>query len=215
MTGIRDGIRSEVWYLSSYTGYDGDYRYANVGGTPDSAIWTASLPCSGSWKIYAWVRKGSNRTTSAKYKVKGISRDTFFYLNQYSTSSDTGWFYLGEVCTDTFLVTLYDQAPDGSVVIADGIKFQWSSSTCYTNISEDEKRENLDIRFERGRIVVFVPKKAHLRLSVYSADGRRVFDKVFMDAVGLIKQPFEGKGIYFVVAEFEGVKKVKKIVLKP
>jgi len=63
--------------------------------------------------------------------------------------------------------------------------------------------------------VVFVPKKAHLRLSVYSADGRRVFDKVFMDAVGLIKQPFEGKGIYFVVAEFEGVKKVKKIVLKP
>ncbi len=58
------------------------------------------------------LRKGSNRTTRAMYRVRMIGRDTILYLNQYSSSpSDTGWFYLGEVCTDNF------QAPDGSVVI--------------------------------------------------------------------------------------------------
>ena len=204
------------WYLGSYTGYNGDYRYANVGGIPDSAIWTSSLPCSGSWKIYAWVRKGSNRTTRAMYRVRMIGRDTILYLNQYSSSlSDTGWFYLGEVCTDTFLVTLYDQAPDGSVVIADGIKFQWSSSACYTGTSEEEKRENLDVRFEGGRILVLVPKRGDLRLSVYSSDGRRVLDKFYKDAVGYVEQPFEGKGVYFVVVDFDWVRKVKKVMLKP
>jgi hypothetical protein len=204
------------WYLSSYTGYNGDYRYAMVGGTPDSAIWTSSLPCPGSWKIYAWVRKGSNRTTRAMYRVRMIGRDTILYLNQYSSSlSDTGWFYLGEVCTDTFLVTLYDQAPDGSVVIADGIKFQWSSSACYTATSEEEKRENLDVRFEGGRILVLVPKRGDLRLSVYSSDGRRVLDKFYKDAVGYVEQTFEGKGVYFIVVEFDGVRKVKKVMLKP
>jgi len=204
------------WYLGSYTGYNGDYRYAMIGGTPDSAIWTSSLPCSGSWKIYAWVRKGSNRTTRAMYRVRMIGRDTILYLNQYSSSlSDTGWFYLGEVCTDTFLVTLYDQAPDGSVVIADGIKFQWSSSACYTGTSEEEKRENLDVRFEGGRILVLVPKRGDLRLSVYSSDGRRVLDKFYKDAVGYVEQPFEGKGVYFVVVDFDWVRKVKKVMLKP
>jgi hypothetical protein len=204
------------WYLSSYPGYNGDYRYANVGGTPDSAIWTSSLPCSGSWKIYAWVRKGSNRTTRAMYRVRMIGGDTLLYLNQYSSSSsDTGWFYLGEVCTDTFLVTLYDQAPDGSVVIADGIKFQWNSSACYTGTSEEEKRENLDVRFEGGRILVLVPKRGDLRLSVYSSDGRKVLDKFYKDAVGYVEQTFEGKGVYFVVVEFDGVRKVKKVMLKP
>jgi hypothetical protein len=101
------------------------------------------------------------------YRVRMIGGDTILYLNQYSSSS-----------SDTF------QAPDGSVVIADGIKFQWSSSACYTGTSEEEKRENLDVRFEGGRI------------SVYSSDGRRVLDKFYKDAVGYVEQTFEGKGVY-------------------
>jgi hypothetical protein len=138
------------------------------------------------------------------YRVRMIGRDTLLYLNQYSSS-------LSDICTDTFLVTLYDQAPDGSVVIADGIKFQWSSSACYTGTSEEEKRENLDVRFEGGRILVLVPKRGDLRLSVYSSDGRRVYK----DAVGYVEQTFEGKGVYFVVVDVDRVRKVKKVMLKP
>ncbi len=185
------------WYLSSYTGYDGDCRYANVGGTPDSAIWTSSLSCSGSWKIYAWVRKGTNRTTQAKYRVGTISGDTILYLNQYSI-------YLGEVCTDTFLVTLYDQAPD-----------EWNGSTCYTDLSEEDKKDMLELRIEEGKIVVMVPTKGNLRVSVYSTDGRKVLEKVFRDARGLVEQPLRIRGVYFVVVEFEGMRKVKKVMLKP
>jgi hypothetical protein len=72
----------------------------------------------------------------------------------------------------------------------------------------------LDVRFEGGRILVLVPKRGDLRLSVYSSDGRRVLDKFYKDAVGYVEQPFEGKGVYFVVVSFDGVRKVKKVILK-
>jgi hypothetical protein len=63
--------------------------------------------------------------------------------------------------------------------------------------------------------LVLVPKRGDLRLSVYSSDGRRVLDKFYKDAVGYVEQTFEGKGVYFVVVDFDGVRKVKKVMLKP
>ncbi|MEO0163064.1 MAG: N-acetylmuramoyl-L-alanine amidase [candidate division WOR-3 bacterium] len=201
------------WYLSSYSGYNGDYRYANVGGTPDSALWVSSLPCSGGWKVYAWVRKGTNRTTQAHYRIRTIHGDTSLYLNQYGSSSDTGWFYLGSVCADTFLVKLYDNAPDGSVVIADGIMFRRDTSiSCYTDVSESEVEENIDIRFERGYINVLVPTRTDLTLKVFSADGRALVKEEYKGVRGWVKYPFKHRGVFFVVVEWKYGYKVKKFI---
>ncbi len=193
-----------TWYLSSYPGYNGDYRYANVGGSPDSALWTAHLPCSGMWKVYAWVRKGSNRTTAAHYKIKTLYGDTSLYLNQYSASADTGWWYIGSVCADTFVVRLYDDSPDGSVVIADGIRFVKDSAGCYLDVSEDEYYENFIVRFNGEFIEILSPGRGDIYAEIYAVDGRRVGEYRFPNAVGLIKIKFEKRGVFFVKVKWRG-----------
>ncbi len=203
------------WYLSSYTGFNGDYRYADVGGTPDSAIWTASLPCSGGWKVFAWVRKGTNRTSSAHYRLNTIYGDTNLYLNQYSSSLDTGWFYLGSVCADTFLVKLYDDAPDGSVVIADGIMFKRDTTlTCVVDVSEEEIKENMNIKVVNSYINIIVPIRSDLLIEIFSPDGRLKEKKKFKNVIGSVSYKIKSKGVLFAVIRWKLGRIIYKILVR-
>jgi len=73
-----------TWTLSSYSGYNGDYRYAYVGGTPDSSVWFSDLGCFSGYVVYAWVRKGSNRSTSVHYRIYADDGVRDVYVSQYS-----------------------------------------------------------------------------------------------------------------------------------
>ncbi len=189
-----------TWTLSSYSGFNGDYRYADVGGSPDSSVWTAALGCYSGYRVYAWVRRGSNRSTSVHYRIYegGAWKDS--YISQYSSSSDTGWIFLDTVCTDTFAVVMYDDAPDGSVVIADAILYQRDTTlNCPVGYDEREERGEASLSYEDGVVVVKVPSPTPLTLKVYDPSGRLVMRRELGVSVGWVRVPLKlPAGVYFV-----------------
>ena len=201
------------WTLSSYSGYNGDYRYAYVGGTPDSSVWISDLGCFSGYRVYAWVRKGSNRSTQVHYRIYASDSVRDVYVSQYSETSDTGWIYLATVCADTLHVVMYDDAPDGDVVIADAVLYERDTtvSCVITSYDEDAREMEPVVSYEGGVLKVLLPHPSDLTLRVYSASGRRVLTRRLNGAVGLVRVPLSlPRGIYFV--EYGG--KVLRIVVR-
>ncbi len=204
------------WSLSSLPGYNGDYRYATIGSPADSAKWFAPLNCNGGYLVYAWVRKGTNRTTAAHYRIYADDGVHDVYINQYGNSNDTGWIFLDTVCTDTMHVMLYDNAPDGSVVIADAIKFEYDpgvycSPLGDTTLSVVEGKGDITISYENSEIVLKVPYVQDVTFGIYDVTGKRVYGKVFRSVVGWIRiRPPVGlkRGVYFITANGKAVKVV-------
>jgi len=190
-----------TWTLSSYSGYNGDYRYAYVGGTPDSSVWFSDLGCFSGYVVYAWVRKGSNRSTSVHYRIYADDGVRDVYVSQYSATSDTGWVLLDTVCADTLHVVMYDDAPDGSVVIADAILYQRDTTVNCSITSYDETAYNNDVNltYSDNTITVMVPYPQRVTLRVYSPSGRTVMSRDLGEVVGWVKVPMDlPDGVYFV-----------------
>lgn len=82
-------VETGSWTTSSLVGYEGGtYRYAPgvSGEATSSASWTATLPRSGVWRVYAAFARGANRTFGAPMTVTHAMGTTVVDVNQYGSS---------------------------------------------------------------------------------------------------------------------------------
>lgn len=114
------------WLSSSWASdrYGADYHYRDTGSVSDAAIWTANLPSSGTYDVYAWWTEGSNRATSAPYIVDDTSGSHVVGSDQ--TSNGGQWNYLGsyQLNAGSNTVRLSCWTSTGDVVIADAVKWE-------------------------------------------------------------------------------------------
>ncbi|NPA79634.1 MAG: hypothetical protein GXO29_01095 [Thermotogae bacterium] len=201
-----------TWTLSSYSGYNGDYRYATVGGTADSSVWYSPLGCYSGYKVWAWVRKGTNRSTSVHYRIYADVGPRDVYVSQYGESTDTGWIFLDSVCADTLHVVMYDDAPDGTVVIADAIMYELDTTISCPTTAKAERPEDVGgvvISYDDGYVLLKVPFVRDVRLEIFSVDGRSVLRRDLKGVVGWVKVPVRlSGGVYFVKVDDEVLKVV-------
>jgi uncharacterized lipoprotein YddW (UPF0748 family)/N-acetylmuramoyl-L-alanine amidase len=120
-----------VWVASSTsgTGYKGStYRFAvttNSGMATASATWTANIPTSGWYPVYAWYLAGTNRASDAHYEIEYPLGTHVALIDQ--TKHGSTWRYLGtfyfragEVARVRLLNT---SSTSGAAVIADAVRF--------------------------------------------------------------------------------------------
>lgn len=196
------------WILSSLKGYAGDYRY-NYTSNNDSVIYNPQITCPGGYELRAWIRKGSNRTTEAKYRIIRMNGDTTIYLNQFSNSlNDTGWITLGNFCLNSnSRVILYSSAPENSnsiVVISDAIEFKYNSNINCNPLFNNEVNNIYTIKLEKnGKIKLNLGSSREVNLEIYSIDGRKayVFNKFLNAGYNEIDIPLKS-GIY--ILKFDG-----------
>lgn len=117
------------WLLSSATGFDGGtyrYAYAASGAT---ATWTPTLTIAGTYNVYAYFVRGSNRTQSAPYRVLHAGGETTVNIDQRGAPDQ--YYLLAEVYLGSWSfhagtagsVTLLTSGSSG-VYIADAIRFE-------------------------------------------------------------------------------------------
>ncbi len=128
---------SGTWTDSAAAIYYGDagdtisYRFTNsttTGGAPATARYTPSIPATGFYPVYSWVRAGNNRSNDQLYRIThsgGVSEvrinhcrvgNGWVYLGTYHFERGTaGYLEISNHSTDTSAATL--------VVLADAIRF--------------------------------------------------------------------------------------------
>ncbi len=117
------------WYDEDYGAVADSqrYRFASTSATETAtAIYTPNIPQAGFYPVYTWVTPGSNRT-SQLYKINHTGGQ--FQIRVDHTKVGNGWVYLGTYhfntgsSTTEGSVVISNEAPAGSVVIADAIRF--------------------------------------------------------------------------------------------
>ncbi len=169
------------WPLSSYTGYAGDYRY-NYTSSNDSVVYNPQIGCPGGYDLRAWIRKGSNRTAQAKYKIVRMNGDTAVYLNQYSSNlNDTGWVSMGSFClNNNSRVILYSKTNENSsnvVVITDAIEFRYNQNLNCNIVSYDEFKDVYSMKLQSdGTIKLNLGSPRDVNIKIYSVNGRKIHE---------------------------------------
>lgn len=116
---------SSNWITSSYApGYYGtNYQYRSTEAVGDAATWTASLPSTGSYKVYARWTSGTNRSATAPYIISHAAGSTTVNANQQANNGT--WVLLGtynfNAGANTVKLSCWTTA--GYTVIADAVKF--------------------------------------------------------------------------------------------
>jgi RHS repeat-associated protein len=112
---------------------------APPGAAPNTATWSATIPSSGSYEVFARWTQHPNRASNAKYTVNHAGGSTQVIVNQMAGGGS--WSSLGTFSFDagTASISLTDQA-DG-YVIADAVMFlppgsSPNSATWTTNVAQ-------------------------------------------------------------------------------
>ncbi|MDB6024522.1 MAG: hypothetical protein JWM68_745, partial [Verrucomicrobiales bacterium] len=100
--------------------YGVDYRFHSTGTGSNTATWTANLPNTGTYNVYAWWSQGANRSAAAPYNINGGSA-----INKNQQANGGVWNLLGTFSLNAGnnTVSLSDNATTGFVVMADGVKW--------------------------------------------------------------------------------------------
>lgn len=117
---------STNWFPStSVPGYLGsNYHARATASVSDAAAWSATLPDSGSYEVYARWTTGGNRATAAPYIVYHTGGSTVVNINQQQNNGT--WVQLGVFNMNAGTATrvaLSCWTSSGSYVIADGVRF--------------------------------------------------------------------------------------------
>ncbi|MEO0291582.1 MAG: T9SS type A sorting domain-containing protein, partial [candidate division WOR-3 bacterium] len=81
-----------------------------------------------------------------------------------------------------------------------------------------ENKMQFDVKFptllKENSILLIVPEKGFVKICIYDISGRKRFDlkKVFDKGFHSVSIPELSKGIYFIKAEYNNEKKIKKIL---
>lgn len=104
--------------------YGSNYRYRSTQAVSDLAVWTANLPTSKTYNVYAWWSQGSNRSASAPYTVAHSSGSATVNRNQQINGGS--WQLLGSwfMNSGSNQVRLSCWTTAGYVVMADAIKWE-------------------------------------------------------------------------------------------
>lgn len=113
-----------TWGTSTSSGYYGtNSRYATVGGA-HTATWAPSVTDAGNYEVYAWWVAGTNRASSANFRISHAAGSTDVLVNQ--TASGSQWNLLGTYTlnagTAGNIKLLAASSSGNSVVSADAIK---------------------------------------------------------------------------------------------
>ncbi len=121
--------RSGSWFTgtSAPDKYGADYNFANVNNTNESAtaIWTPTLSQSTIYEVSVWYPEGTNRSTEASYTVVHKNGIETVKINQLNHGGQ--WVTLGTYpfeAGSSGYVFLTNYASDGSVMLADAVRFK-------------------------------------------------------------------------------------------
>ncbi len=114
-----------------YFGKAGDvpYRYAAFDNTESAtATYTPTIPATGYYPVYTWVRHGSDRGDQL-YRVRHTGGETQYRVPHYLVGN--GWVYLGEyyfnagsnALNGSVVISNLRSSTNGTYVIADAIRF--------------------------------------------------------------------------------------------
>jgi Fibronectin type III domain len=114
-----------------YFGSPGDvaYRFASLSDTETAtATYTPTIPVTGYYPVYTWVRHGSDRGDQL-YRIRSTGGETQLRIPHYLVGN--GWIYLGEYyfnagsnsAAGSVIISNLRGSTNGSVVIADAIRF--------------------------------------------------------------------------------------------
>lgn len=120
------------WHTSASPGYNNlTYRYS-TGGADATATWTANLPESGDYNVYAIFRQSTNRVTSARYDIHASDGTYTVYINQNGENTmverHLGLFHFN-AGNNSVTLDAKNSSPAGDAVIADAIRFRRSTVT--------------------------------------------------------------------------------------
>ncbi len=108
---------------------DVPYRFAAFAGTETAtATYRPTIPASGYYPVYSWVRHGDNRGDQL-YRIRHTGGETEIRLPHHRVGN--GWVYLGQyhfaagasAAAGSVMISNLRSTAHGSVVIADAIRF--------------------------------------------------------------------------------------------
>ncbi|MBN1900225.1 hypothetical protein JW926_02730, partial [Candidatus Sumerlaeota bacterium] len=108
---------------SSTDKYGTNYRWRSTQAISDTAQFSASLPSSGTWTVYAWWPQGTNRTPTAPYIVYYSSGSQTKSMNQQVNGGK--WNTLGSwsMNSGSNKVKISCWTGTGYVIMADAVKW--------------------------------------------------------------------------------------------
>jgi uncharacterized lipoprotein YddW (UPF0748 family) len=122
-------VRSGSWFTgtSATDKYGTNYNYANINNTNETATatWIPTLTLETVYQVDAWYPEGTNRSTGAAYTI--VHKNGKETVNIVQTNHGGQWITLGTYHFDsgtTGYVYITNKANNGSVVIADAVRFK-------------------------------------------------------------------------------------------
>ncbi|MGF1571532.1 MAG: phosphodiester glycosidase family protein [Sumerlaeia bacterium] len=112
------------WIPSANSGFYGENSLVKGGGTgTDVATWSVNLAETGTYRVEAWWVAASNRPTEAAFTITTAQGEQSISQNQ--TANGSRWNSLGEFEVDagTASVSLSNQAPGGTFISADAVRW--------------------------------------------------------------------------------------------
>jgi hypothetical protein len=114
-----------------YFGKPGDvpYRYAAFDSIESAtATYTPTIPATGYYPVYTWVRHGTDRGDQL-YRIRHTGGETQYRVPHYLVGN--GWVYLGEyyfnagsnAASGSVVISNLRGSTNGSIVVADAIRF--------------------------------------------------------------------------------------------
>jgi hypothetical protein len=136
---VLDNVSAGVTFAGAWTdststvyfGKPGDvpYRYAALDATETAtATYTPTIPATGYYPVYTWVRHGSDRGDQL-YRIRHTGGETQYRVPHYLVGN--GWVYLGEYyfnagsnsASGSVVISNLRGSTNGTYVIADAIRF--------------------------------------------------------------------------------------------
>jgi|GEM_PF-4394282 len=118
-----------TWTTSANPGYIGKtYRWAD-GGASSTATWSADLPYTGVYEVFALARKGGDRCANVKYTISSSSGDVDVYIDQagaFEVSEISLGTYILGCGTNTVVIDASGATPaPTNCVISDSVRFDF------------------------------------------------------------------------------------------
>ncbi|MEO0299655.1 MAG: T9SS type A sorting domain-containing protein [candidate division WOR-3 bacterium] len=199
-------------YREGYISFGPEY-YKNV-DYGDSLIYEIPLVLEGKFKIR--FEGYSGREVDEKIYVNNIPLGVWHIeANEYSVFEKR---IPERAVTDLLRIKVKRQGRDGKAVLGALKVYVWKEGEGGPQDIDVENKMQFDVSFptllKENSFLLIVPEKGFVKICIYDISGRKRFDlkKVFDKGFHSVSIPELSKGIYFIKAEYNNEKKIKKIL---
>lgn len=121
------------WVTGTFAGmFDVDYQYAFKGTGAKTATFTANITRTAIYDIYEWHVAGTNRASDAEHKISTASGVVTVLVDQKLNGGQWNKIATVQLNAGPNTVVITDNYVDGSVVMADAIKWVYNSEPVIT-----------------------------------------------------------------------------------